>query len=111
MLKAELLRECRARGLPNGDLKKDEVEEKLKDHLTGVKRISALLFSCQTPQLDDIGLKNYDILSSEGLHNLKKRIKIILEEIKHDLGEQELEILNQGLESTIEQKDKVRGYD
>ena len=111
MRKAELLRECGARGLPNGDLKKDELEEEVKDHLKGVKRIPALLFSCQTSQSDDIGLKGYDVLSSESLRDLKEHIKNILEEIKHHPGEQELEILNQVLESTIEQKDKVRGCD
>lgn len=73
---------------------KKDLRKTIKTNLKGVQRVPSLLLTYPEEPLEDINLKNYQILDCEPLHDLKGHLSILLEELPH--------ILQQPLRGEIE---------
>ena len=110
----ELREECISRELvhlDNQQLKRQDLDRALKEHLHGIQRFPALLLNSQRKTLDDLNLTRYEIMPSEPLHDLKEHIKNIMTEVYHLLIPEEQVLFDQVHDAVIANKEKVRGSD
>ena len=108
--KDELIRELNARGIYEGESKK-ELEKLLTEELHGVQRVPALLYNNPTATLESINCDKYEILSFEPLHDIGKHIENVLAELPFHLPEKEAAAVKEVINCSIGGKDTKRTFD
>ncbi|XP_057308110.1 uncharacterized protein LOC130645997 [Hydractinia symbiolongicarpus] len=92
-------------------LHKKDLEQLLKNHLTGIIRVPALCFGNEHSTMESLNLANYEVMPIEPLHDCKGHIKNLWDVLHEVLTPQENKIFQQSLDATYGSKDKVRGSD
>ena len=107
----QIRRELKKRGA-NCAGPKSEIQEELTDILGGTTRVPALLFGTDSKcTLDDLNLKDYEVLFFEPLHCCLNHISHLLQELPHHVTDVDaLVVLNETSSITLS-KDKVRCTD
>ena len=95
----------------NTRMQKKELEMLLKDELGGVARVPLLCQGNEFESLSNTPLKQYEVLSSEALHDIKEHIRNLWEELPQYLTDEESACFSKVIEATTKQKDKIRGVD
>ena len=108
--KPSLVRELTARGIYEGD-KKKELEDLLKEVMHGVQRVPALLYNDPMATLESINCSNYEILGFEPLHDIVKHIENVLTELPAHIPQQEAFELKAIIELSIGGKETKRTVD
>ena len=108
--KDELIRELNARGIYEGESKK-ELEKLLTEELHGVQRVPALLYNNPTATLKSINCDKYEILSFEPLHDIGKHIENVLAELPFHLPQKEATAVKEVINCSIGSKDTKRTFD
>ena len=105
--KGELIRELNARGIYEGETKK-ELEKLLTEELHGIHRVPALLYTNPALTLESINCGKYEILSFEPLHDIGKHIENLLTELPCHLPEKEASAVKDIIHCCIGSKDTKR---
>ena len=108
--KDELIRELNARGIYEGNTKK-ELEKLLTEELHGVQRVPALLYNNPTSTLESINCGKYEVLSFEPLHDIGKHIENMLTELPYYLPAKEASAVKDVIHCCIGSKDTKRTFD
>ena len=108
--KPELLKELAARGIYEGEKKKD-LETLLKESLHGIQRVPALLYNNPTGSLESINCGNYEILGFEPMHDVGKHIENVLTEMPSHLPKAQAAEFESTVEAYIGKKDTKRMVD
>ena len=116
MTSEELNREISFRGLDrhinlNKKLLKKDNERILKDELRGISRTPAMFFGNEFSTIDDLKLSHYEVCPIEPLHDCKGHVKNVWDVLPEILNAKEKIKFHTVIESSIGQKDKVRGSD
>jgi hypothetical protein len=111
-LKVEQLRsELRARGEDDSGLKPD-LQERLTEILGGTSRVPALLFGSDVNcTLDELNLKEYEVLFFKPLHCCLNHIAHILQELPHHVTYVDILLMLNETRSLSLSKDKIRCTD
>ena len=111
MTKAELERECQARGMKTDKKDKPQLQNQLTNHLHGVQRVPSLMLNHHTQNLEEFQLHQYEVMPVEPLHDIKEHNKNIFTKLPHYLNENELKIFNSTKEYVTESRERLRGCD
>ena len=87
------------------------MEKNLREHMSGIQRVPALLFHVQHQTMDKSGLSMYEVTTSESLHDLKGNISRIWDEPPQHLTENEKSLFLDVKEALLSYKSKLRGCD
>ena len=104
LLVAELREELTARGFVDTSvMKKPEMQEKLTEVLKGAQRVPSLLVLNPTQSLQDLNLKDYEVLDCEPLHDLKGHANNLLQEVPGLMTPPHKQTITQIIQSTLKQ--------
>ena len=87
------------------------LEKLLNDEIHGIQRVPALCFANPQATLEELNLKNYEVLGCEPLHDVTGHVKNIFEAIPVYLEKTQKELFYTTLEVAFEGKDAKRGCD
>ena len=108
--RADKERELQARGLSTtGNV--GALNERLRETLLGTQRVLSLMFATPQDSPNQHNLGNYEIFSSEGLHDIKDHIKNILHELPCHLDDESKKAFAAFYEKELGSRAMARGSD
>ena len=110
LTKAALVEELNARGIYEGEKKKD-LEGLLKESLHGIQRVPALLYHNPTGSLSSINCHNYEILGFEPMHDVGKHIENVITEMPFHLPKPQCEEFQSITQTYLGNKETKRMVD
>ena len=108
--KEQLQRELAIRGLDCSG-KYPELKDRLQAELKGTQRSLTLLYRHPAEKKDQHNLAEYEIFSSEGLHDIKDHTKNIMEELPHHLPDTTQKLFEKFYSIEIDARAMVWGSD
>jgi hypothetical protein len=109
--KNEIVDELESRGIWPEDDKKSAVQEKLSEIMHGITRPPALCCHDPLQTTNALNIGSYEILACEPLHDLTNVIQNIIQELPNHVGEQNKQDFLSFSETTIGNKNQIKGSD
>ena len=107
----EIIAELESRGIWSDDERKSIVQDKLLETLHGIARPPALCCLDPVKTMAELKIDDYEVLSCEPLHDLTNVIKNLIEELPHHVGECNKQEFLSFSETTIGNKNQIKGSD
>lgn len=109
--KEHIIEELESRGIWLHDEKKPIVQDKLTEILHGIVRPPALCCLHPLKSTSELNIKYYEILACEPLHDLTNVIQNLIQELPHHVGENNKQDFLSFSDTTIGNKNQIKGSD
>lgn len=109
--KEHIIEELESRGIWLHDEKKPIVQDKLTEILHGIVRPPALCCLHPLKSTSELNIKYYEILACEPLHDQTNVIQNLIQELPHQVGENNKQDFLSFSDTTIGNKNQIKGSD